>query len=59
MQLRRQRSCSQGLHRSSDLQKAQAIRMTPRWIRDASTLFCKTLMRGTQKRITLRRSLHG
>ena len=27
-----QNSCGRGLHRSSGLQKAQAIRMTPLWI---------------------------
>jgi len=32
MQLCLQCSCGQGVHRSSGLQKAQAIRMTPRWI---------------------------
>ena len=32
MQLCLQCSCGRRLHRSSGLQKAQAIRMTPRWI---------------------------
>jgi len=38
MQLRRQCSCGRGLRRSSGLQKAQAIRMTPRRITSKAKL---------------------
>jgi len=41
MQLCLQCSCGRGLHRSSGLQKAQAIRMTSQWI--TSKAKCKTV----------------